>query len=173
MDLRVPAATDGDRSYRAGVRTVLTVVLGGLAVVGWGVAGGLGAALTVVFDRPAFDADLAVGPDRTGEVPRDVALPDLPEPGASTVPGAPSATTYELIVHTDGCGVIRTEGPDAVDLGGLGWSVVDADGFEVLSRNALGETQYRYYAGGTYDLVLEAWGGDSYVPVSNTVTITC
>lgn len=126
------------------MRTVLTVVLGGLAVVGWGVAGGLGAALAV-----------------------------LAGPGASTVPGAPSATSYELTVHTDGCGVVRTEGPDGDDLDGLGWSVVDADGFEVLNRNALGETSYRYYAGGTYDLVLEAWGGDSYVPVSNTVTITC
>ena len=77
-----------------------------------------------------------------------------------------------LQVFTDGCGVIRTgfhgQPPD-----GLGWSVLDSDGFEVLQRNALGETRYRYYRSGTYTVVLVAWDGIKYAPVSNRVTIHC
>ena len=55
----------------------------------------------------------------------------------------------------------------------LTWVVTDEDGFQVLGRNAAGETQYRYYRSGTYTMRLEAWAGEYYVPVSNTVTITC
>ena len=44
---------------------------------------------------------------------------------------------------------------------------------QVLGRNALGETRYRYYIPGTWTVVLEAWAGDRYAPVSDEVTITC
>ena len=76
-----------------------------------------------------------------------------------------------LTVHSDGCGVIRSE--LAEDPQGLQWSVIDPDGFAVLERNAVDETQYRYFLPGTYTVTLEAWGGESYVPISNTVEITC
>ena len=76
-----------------------------------------------------------------------------------------------LTVHSDGCGVIRTEFEETPL--NLTWSVKDPDGFQVLGRNAEGETRYRYFQGGTYTVVLEAWNGDFYAPVSNEVTITC
>lgn len=80
-----------------------------------------------------------------------------------------TAPTHTLEVHTDGCGVFRT--------GQLGerltWVVKDQDGFQVLGRNAAGETQYRYYRSGAYTVVLEAWGAGHYVEVSNQVEITC
>ena len=68
-----------------------------------------------------------------------------------------------------GCADARTEG----DADGLTWSVVDDLGVQVLGRNALGETAYRYLQAGTCTVVLEAWAGDRYAPVSNEVTITC
>ena len=43
--------------------------------------------------------------------------------------------------------------------GGLTWVVKDQDGFQVLGRNAEGEDRYRYFQGGTYTVVLEAFGG--------------
>ncbi len=49
----------------------------------------------------------------------------------------------------------------------------DQDGFQVLGRNAEGETRYRYFAGGTYDVVLEAFVDGKYSPVSNEVTVQC
>lgn len=55
----------------------------------------------------------------------------------------------------------------------LQWSVTDASGFEVLGRNALGETRYRYYRGGTYTVVLRTFDGGRYVPTSNAVRIRC
>ena len=76
-----------------------------------------------------------------------------------------------MTVHSDGCGVIRSE--LAENPRGISWSVKDADGFQVLQRNAAGETRYRYFQPGTYTVVLEAWGGNSYVPISNSVTISC
>ncbi len=76
-----------------------------------------------------------------------------------------------LTVHSDGCGVIRTEFDETPR--NLTWSVKDPDGFQVLGRNAEGETRYRYFQGGTFTVVLEAWNGDSYAPVSNEVTINC
>lgn len=100
-------------------------------------------------------------------------------PSQSPVEAGPGSTTdpareLVLTVHTDGCGVIRPEtGPG--EYHNLTWSVRDADGFQVLGRNAQGETRYRYYRGGTYTVVLEAWGDatGAYVPVSNEVTIRC
>ena len=50
----------------------------------------------------------------------------------------------------------------------LGWSIRDPDGFEVLQRNALGETHYRYFQGGTYTAVLTASDGEKYAPVSGS-----
>jgi hypothetical protein len=76
-----------------------------------------------------------------------------------------------LDVFTDGCGVIRSDEqplPEPLHL-----TVTDQDGFQVLSRNALGETHYRYYLSGTYTVVLETWDGKKYAPISNEVTITC
>ncbi len=99
--------------------------------------------------------------DETGEAigPEDL----LPEPAA--------LPEYTLTVHTDGCGVFRTEAsPEGEN---LTWTVKDLDGFQVLGRNALGETQYRYFQSGDYTVVLEAWGGNRYVEVSNTVDISC
>ena len=127
-------------------------VLAVTSVLGWGVAAGLGAALLV--GRDAAPSGSTLGP-------------------APAVSAGPASDTYALSVHDDGCGVIRTEGPGGEDLGGLAWVVTDADGFQVMGRNALGETRYRYFTPGTYDVVLESWGGDSDVDVSNTVTISC
>ena len=72
-------------------------------------------------------------------------------------------------MHSDGCGVVRSGeiGDDVT------WVINDQDGFQVLARNAAGETQYRYSQAGTYTVVLQAWGGRYYVAVSNEVTITC
>ena len=82
---------------------------------------------------------------------------------------APEAT---LTVHTDGCGVIRTEVP-AGEHNGLTWNVYDPDGFLVLGRVADNETRYRYFQSGTYTVNLEALIGTEYVTISNTVTINC
>lgn len=155
-DGEVPVPTLADMGARAAI-AVLAVV----SVVGWGVAAGLGMVLVVTRDEPQ---------PSFGGVQRDLPAPgdlDLPAPVAADV------QSYELSVHTDGCGVIRSEGPDGAALDDVTWSVTDADGFEVLGRNAQGETHYRYFGAGTYEVVLESWGGDLYVPVSNTVTITC
>ena len=77
-----------------------------------------------------------------------------------------------LRVADDGCGVIRTDfGGDPPD--GLQWAVTDEEGFQVLGRNALGETRFRYYQAGDYRVVLEAFDGEKYVTVSNRVEIQC
>ena len=59
------------------------------------------------------------------------------------------------------------------DLPNLTWSVSDELGVQVLGRNALGETRYRYFQPGTWTVVLTAWAEDRYVPVSDEVTISC
>ncbi len=97
----------------------------------------------------------------------------MPSPmGQPTTAPAPPPPSIGLQVHTDGCGLIR-EDVDIEDYPNLGWSIVDADGFQVLQRNARGETHYRYFQGGNYTAVLTAWDGDKYVPVSDEVAITC
>lgn len=121
----------------------------------------------------AFLAGLAVdspAPARRGStlqtlaLPQDVRLPrDLDPP--------PSLPTATLTVFSDGCGVIRSELP--VMPPNLTWSISDVDGFEVLGRGAEGETRYRYFRPGTYTVVLKAFDGRTYVPVSNPVTIRC
>lgn len=91
------------------------------------------------------------------------------QPAIEEEPPVDTTDLYTLEVHTDGCGVFRS-GEIGDD---LTWVITDADGFQVLGRNAAGETQYRYWLAGTYSVVLESWGGDYYVEVSNTVTINC
>ena len=97
----------------------------------------------------------------------DIDSLDLDGLSGETFPVEPATLT----VHSDGCGVIRTEFEETPH--NLTWSVKDPDGFQVLGRNAEGETRYRYFEGGTYTVVLEAWNGDFYAPVSNEVIITC
>lgn len=81
----------------------------------------------------------------------------------------PAEPTHTLEVHSDGCGVFRS-GEIGDD---LTWVIKDEDGFQVLGRNAAGETQYRYFQPGTYTVVLETFGAGRYVEASNEVTITC
>lgn len=97
------------------------------------------------------------------DAPRDMRRTPAPD-----VRPLPAAT---LTVHSDGCGVIRSDLAEEPD--GLTWSVVDEAGFQVLARNAAGETRYRYFQSGTYTVVLQAFDGRKYAPISNTVTIHC
>ena len=76
-----------------------------------------------------------------------------------------------LTVFEDGCGVIRSE--VVGEARNLTWSVRDADGFEVLARNAAGELQYRYFQSGEYTVVLTSFHDGEYKAISNTVTIRC
>ena len=92
-----------------------------------------------------------------------------PAPLVPTPAPAPPPPSFELTVLEDGCAVERTEG----EVHNLTWSVTDDLDVQVLGRNALGETRYRYFRPGTWTVVLTAWGGDRYVPVSNEVEITC
>jgi hypothetical protein len=98
----------------------------------------------------------------SGPIDPDVLVPESDEPLQRDM--------YVMTVHDDGCGVIRTTRPE--DPRNLTWVVNDQDGFQVLGRNAEGEDRYRYFQGGTYTVVLEAYGA-GYEEVSNTVTISC
>lgn len=95
-------------------------------------------------------------------------LADAVDIGAGSTVELPDA---ELSVASDGCGVIRSD--LEIEPHGLQWTILDNEGFQTLGRNALGETRYRYFAPGTYTVVLEAWDGEKYAPISNTVTIDC
>lgn len=90
-----------------------------------------------------------------------------PSAAAPSTTGTPSA---QLRVAGDGCGVIRTE---VVGARSLTWSIRDAEGFEVLARNAEREDRYRYFRPGRYTVVLTAFLDGSYVPISNTADIAC
>ena len=127
---------------------------------------------THVVTTPAAGAP-AAGAPAADRVPAPAPAPAVPSEGPtrSFLPGE-TLPTASLQVASDGCGVIRSQfsaGPPH----GLQWTVTDAEGFEVLGRNALGETHYRYFQPGRYTAVLKAWGGESYVPVSNAVSISC
>lgn len=132
------------RLLRAGV-----VAAGVAALVGWGatavLAGGLVGAWLVPVDAG----------------------------GRPSVVGPPDPRAYELTVHGDGCGVIRDRVVGEDDLPGLQWVLSDPDGAEVLARNALGEDRYRHDLPGRYTVVLQAWDGDGYTPVSDPVVVTC
>ncbi len=92
-------------------------------------------------------------------------------PGAASAP--PRPPKLELTVFSDGCGVIRSRPRPGTSYDNLTWTFLDQDGFQVLGRNAEGETRYRYFQGGTYTVVLEAFVDGAYRPVSNKVTVTC
>lgn len=83
----------------------------------------------------------------------------------------PELPTYTVTVAADGCSVSRTTTPD--EPRGLSWLVLDDSDEQVLSRNARDESRYEYYRSGSYTIGLQAWGGDSYVDVSNRVPIRC
>lgn len=168
LQLRTLAAErTGSRARSVLERPVgpMLLVLGGLLLVLIG-----GAAL--VGDRddePAYSNALNLDPPVVDNPP--LVFDDLSPivvPGLATSAEL-SDSLYTLEVHSDGCGVFRSGniGDD------LTWSVKDRDGFQVLGRNAAGETQYRYFQPGTYTVTLETWGGSYYVDVSNEVTITC
>ena len=121
----------------------------------------------------------SVGDDDDDDLTLDLGISDLDSsrieevvpavPPTVTIANAPAEPTHTLEVHRDGCGVFRS-GQIGDD---LTWVIKDQDGFQVLGRNAAGETQYRYFQPGTYTVVLETWGGGYYVDASNEVTITC
>ncbi len=139
------------------------VVLGGLLGIAMLLDGGDD-------DDDDFDFGLSGSDEDELGGPPDLDLEDrFDQLDPTTTTFVPPEPTYTLEVHDDGCGVIRS-GEIGDD---LTWVVKDQDGFQVLGRNAAGETQYRYFQPGTYTVVLEAWGGDFYVEVSNEVTITC
>jgi hypothetical protein len=121
-----------------------------------------------------FASLLALLPGCGAFSPYPSGLPDSPSQApanesADLPPLTPSL--LKLTVLSDGCAVGRTTAQHEPT--GLGWSVRDQDGVEVLQRNALDETRYRYYQPGRYAVVLTAWDGSGYVPVSNTVAISC
>lgn len=132
------------------VAATLLVFLGGMAIVG---------------DGDDRSSDLRVLLD---DAPNSDNRIVLATPALTNPVGQPEPT-LTVKVHSDGCGVIRTGeiGDEVI------WTIKDQDGFEVLARNAAGETQYRYFEPGTYTVVLESWGDRHYVAVSNEVTITC
>jgi hypothetical protein len=113
--------------------------------------------------------------DQAGQVDLEDLVDQLDEldatPGAATV--APRPPKLELTVFSDGCGVIRSRPAAGTTYDNLTWTFLDQDGFQVLGRNAEGETRYRYFQGGTYAVVLEAFVDGAYRPVSNKVTVTC
>jgi hypothetical protein len=90
-----------------------------------------------------------------------------------TTPADADPPQLELEVYEDGCGVIRTEAEPGVTYDNLTWSVKDTGGFQVLGRLADGETRYRYFQGGEYTVVLQAWTDGAYRNISNEVTIHC
>ncbi|WP_107774191.1 hypothetical protein [Nocardioides sediminis] len=97
-------------------------------------------------------------------------------PDATQVPSESAAAApppLELEVYEDGCGVIRSEAEPGVSYDNLTWSVKDMAGFQVLGRVAENETRYRYFMGGRFTVVLEAYWGGAYRQVSNEVTINC
>jgi hypothetical protein len=124
------------------------------------------------------------GPVASATVTVTVTMTATPEPIAvpreetATVTSGPepsrtgSTGRIRLTVFSDGCGVIRSDTRPG-EYRNLTWSFRDLDGFQVLGRNAEGETRYRYFQGGVYTVAVEAWVGTHYAPVSNTVTVHC
>jgi len=104
------------------------------------------------------------------------ASPTVVRPAPASVGTAMSSAVaparLRLSVFDDGCGVVRSESPPGA-YQALTWVFRDSDGFQVLGRNAEGESRYRYYRSGTYTVALEAFAEGRYVPVSNAVTVRC
>lgn len=109
-----------------------------------------------------------------------VELPPVPalRSDADRAPAvAPHERTHTLEVHDDGCGVFMSwvDRDDIIGpVGGdsLTWVIRDEDGLQVLGRTVL-DDRLSFGEPGTHTVVLEAWRGDSYMEVSNVVTITC
>lgn len=164
-----PPATTSSRPHLAWWQRGPVVAALVLVAFTVGVGAGSVGRLTAEFVGAAtgLGAPAAGGAEQlSGASPPDAAdARPLPEREVVTLPEA------ELVVASDGCGVVRSE--LAPEPHGLQWSVRDTDGFEVLGRNALGETHYRYFRPGTFTVVLVAWDGQEYAPISNTVTIEC
>jgi hypothetical protein len=102
---------------------------------------------------------------------RSASKPALPSQYVAYTAPKIELTQITIERDPDGCGVIRPDIQPAPH--GLGWSVKDAAGYEVLQRNALGETQYRYFQSGTFTIEVVAWDGEKYAAISNVLTITC
>ncbi|QGG96745.1 hypothetical protein [Actinomarinicola tropica] len=159
----------GDASASGDGLRLRSLWLGGVAVIAFGLG---------FLTARSLDGD----PSGSWDPAPDLDL-TLPEGSVSLAPGHDVVDLFDspmqpdelpevkLVVHTDGCGVIRPEIADPPH--GLTWSVRDLDGFRVLGRNALSDTRYRYFRPGTYTVVLEAWDGEKYAAISNVVTISC
>jgi hypothetical protein len=123
----------------------LLTALGLVAVLGWAAAVSLYSALD---DRLAERAQLQAPPT------------DPP-------------VEYRLTVLSDGCTVERSETPPGGDADSLTWSVLDEDGFQIAGIGAGEEPVLRWPTTRPTTVVLVAYGSDSYVEVSNRVTVLC
>lgn len=101
------------------------------------------------------------------------APPDSEGPAAVEEAAADQLPMLRLRVFEDGCGVIRSVPPAGTTYQTLSWSVLDKGGFQVLQRLAEGETRYRFFQPGRYDVVLVAFHDGAYRSVSNRVSISC
>jgi hypothetical protein len=160
----------------------LTCLLATTALLATGCAGGAGTPSGAVLPVPAATvtvtatatetitatAEAGTGADLSDLAGLDEMIEQLDEP-----PKPPRPPKLELTVFSDGCGVIRSRPAAGTTYDNLTWTVLDRDGFQVLGRNAEGETRYRYFQGGTYTVVLEAFVNGAYRPVSNKVSVTC
>jgi hypothetical protein len=146
----------------------LLVALASLAAVG---CGGDDGSRTVTVTAPAATSTGSAASTPSGgtappsaSASRESLPPAPPQPSSGTPRGT-------LKVAADGCGVLRSEFATEPDT--LQWSVRDEGGFEVLGRNARGETRYRHYRPGEYTVVLQAFVDGEYAPISNVVNIRC
>jgi hypothetical protein len=114
---------------------------------------------------------LAAGCGNPGDDGRTASTaPAATAPALARAPLPPAGT---IVVASDGCGVIRGEYAYGATPENPQWWVIDGEGFSALERNALSETHYRYFRAGRYTVVLKAWDGEKYAPVSNAVAISC
>jgi hypothetical protein len=151
-------------------RWIRPAVIVGLALLASGCGGE---------DEPAAAPTVTVTATATVTVtatpePITIGPETAPEPVAADPEPSETSSTgrIALTVFSDGCGVIRSATRPG-EYRNLTWTFRDLDGFEVLGRNAEGETRYRYFQGGTFTVAVEAWVGGHYAPVSNTVTVHC
>ena len=148
-------------------RGILLSGAAALAVSGCGATGADPSATSTVTTTATATVTATVTATPSPRLTLPPVLPPDHQPLTTTPP-----PRLRLSVFRDGCGVVRSEAP-VESYQNLTWVFRDADGFEVLGRNAEGETRYRYFRPGTYTVVLEAFGDSHYVPVSNTVTVHC
>ena len=173
----VPGARRLPASYGARVRLVLVSLLSFAAVVG---CADDAPSTSPPVSPATVTATITETVTETATAVVTVAPGPTSGPSTGGLAGRPTAEPsprplpkLQLEVFTDGCAVIRSDDPPASTYQNLTWVFRDQDGFQVLGRVAEGETHYRYFAPGTYDVVLEAFGDGHYVPVSNEVTVRC